>query len=251
MSLIEEIIALATDAGASNSFLLRKCLVLAYRLNNKRLKRWVQKELDGYSPEDALPEYRVAHTFSRGVFFGSYGSKIENQPIPTAVLKPEHRNIVETADLRAPIAAYEVDRNDGSTGTWTIPWSPNLIGIYQAAFYQGDYALASAWQDIPSTFIAALNDTVRNRVLRFALEIEAEAGSSSEDVAHLPAQQIDQTVINIIYGGSNVIAGNMGDVAQGEVATIVKGDVATLSRAVEKLGVDKGDAGMLESAIAA
>jgi hypothetical protein len=108
MRLLDEIIDLAVEDKTSLPVLLRKCLVLAHRLKNERLKAWAEKELDGYRDDDALPVYRETNTISKGVFFGAFGSKIENQPIPTAMLKKEHRAIVEKAYFRSPIAAYQL-----------------------------------------------------------------------------------------------------------------------------------------------
>ena len=49
MQLLEEIIELAVDDNGSLSALLRKCLVLSFRLKNERLRMWADKELDGYA----------------------------------------------------------------------------------------------------------------------------------------------------------------------------------------------------------
>jgi hypothetical protein len=138
----------------------------------------------GYANDDALPDYRVTNTNSKGILFGAFGSKIQNQPIPTLVLKEHHRALVEVAHLRSPIASYQLGTK-GEEGEWRIPWSPNLVAIYQAKFYEGAFALVSAWQELPTIFIAALLDTVRNRVLRLALELQEELGSVGDDPAAL------------------------------------------------------------------
>ena len=124
MQLLEEIIELAVDDNGSLSALLRKCLVLSFRLKNERLRMWADKELD-YTGDDALPDYREAHTHSKGHFWGSMGSKIENYAIPTVVLDEEHRELVEKAFLREGIAAYQLEPGQKKKGGyWAIPWSP-------------------------------------------------------------------------------------------------------------------------------
>jgi hypothetical protein len=47
--------------------------------------------------------------------------------------------------------------------------------LYQTAFIDG-FVFSRAWQETPSSFIRALIDTVRNRILRFALELKDELG---------------------------------------------------------------------------
>jgi AbiTii len=77
MQLVGEIVDLAVDDKTRLSVLLRKCLVLAHRLKNERLKAWAEKELDGYAADDALPDYRRTHTLSKGLFF-SPGWRMED-----------------------------------------------------------------------------------------------------------------------------------------------------------------------------
>jgi AbiTii len=249
MQLLDEIVDLAVDDETSLSVLLRKCLVLSHRLKNERLKTWAEKELDGYTNDDALPDYRVTNTNSKGVFFGAFGSKIENQPIPTLMLKERHRALVEIAHFRSPIASYQLGTK-GEEGQWTIPWSPNLVAIYQAKFYEGAYALVSAWQVVPTTFIAALLDTVRNRILKLALELEEELGSAGDDLAALPPERIDQTVITNIYGGHVVIAGRVEEVTQADSIVVIKGDLTSLNDALARLGARKREVRALEDALA-
>jgi hypothetical protein len=48
MSLLDEIIKAITETDEKTSSILRKALVLSYRLKNDALKSWVSKELNGY-----------------------------------------------------------------------------------------------------------------------------------------------------------------------------------------------------------
>jgi hypothetical protein len=251
MSLLEEIIELATDGKSQPSVLLRKLLVLAARLKNGKLKTWAEKELNGYGPTDSLPDYRVTRTESLGVFFGIAGSRMENVPLPTLLLKDEHRELIEKADFRDGIAAYQLPPGaDPNSGQWQIPWSANLVAHYQSAFYPGQYSLKSAWQVVPAPFIAVMLDSIQNRVLMFGLNLQEELGPGHEDIAAIPRERVDRSVVNIIYGGHNVIAGSTGDVLLASAMTVHAGNFASLSAALERLGVDKTDFPKLESAVA-
>jgi AbiTii len=85
---------------------------------------------------------------------------------------------------------------------------PEMVALYQNSILKGS-VLASAYQEVPGAFIVALNDTIRNRVLKFALELQEELGSVGDDPAALLPERIDQTVITNIYGGHVVIAGRV------------------------------------------
>lgn len=53
--------------------ILRKARVLAEQLDSEELSRWVRQELDGYSPDSALPDYRVINTTVRGLWANAAG----------------------------------------------------------------------------------------------------------------------------------------------------------------------------------
>src|SRR6185295_9065621 len=55
--------------------------------------------------------------------------------------------------------------------------------------------------------VASLVDTIRNRVLNMALEIQSEL-KGSDDLRTLKKADIERTVINNIYGGQNVFGGH-------------------------------------------
>ncbi len=250
MKLLDDIVASATDGQSQPAVLLRKLLVLAAKVKNEKLRAWAEKELMGYGPADPLPDYRVTQTQSLGVFFGIAGSRMENIPLPTLLLEERHRELVEKADFRHGIASYQLGPGqDATSGQWQIPWSPNLVARYQSTFYRDQYALKSAWQVVPATFIAMMIDTIQTRVLLLALDLQAELGPGHEDIASIPADRVDRSVINIIYGGHNVIAGRTGNVLQAETVTVSKDDLASLEVALAGFGVDKAELCKLQSAI--
>jgi hypothetical protein len=87
-------------------------------------------------------------------------------------------------------------------------WPAGLTAFYERAFFQRSYALNRAWQEVPGSVAVGLIDTIKTRVLRLALELKDELGGvhDDDDLTELPKEKVDQTVINIIYGGTNVIA---------------------------------------------
>ena len=127
-------------------------------------------------------------------------------------MNKEHRHFVTTATLTQPIIAYEgTELHSGQQ--FIIPWPTDLTVRYQNKFIQ-DFALNRAWQEIPNSVFPALIDTVRNRVLRFTLELRDELGLVNDDLSALPQGKVDQSVTNYIFGGTNVIAGTAQDFTQ-------------------------------------
>ena len=173
MSTLTEVIRTATGRNNSISDVLRQCLVLAYELDNEALKTWIDHELNGYSNAEELPEYRKFHITAKGFFVGSFGSSINDQPLASHILDPEHRHWAELAYFMQPIAAYEEftrERKKASRSA-AIHWPASLTTRYQTKFFE-DYVLNRAWQEIPSSAFYGLVDIVRNKTLKFALEIQ-------------------------------------------------------------------------------
>jgi hypothetical protein len=67
-------------------------------------------------------------------------------------------------------------------------------------------ASPNAWQEVPGSVFIGLIDTIRTRVLRLALELKDDLGEVHDQIKDLPKEQVDRSVINNIYGGTNIIA---------------------------------------------
>ena len=85
--------------------------------------------------------------------------------------------------------------------------------------------------------MVGLVETVRNRVLRFALDINDQLGEDQESVAQLPAETVERSVINNIYGGNVFIAAHAETISQVAHTNIVAGDASGLFKALSNLGV--------------
>lgn len=245
MTLVDEIITLATTHDNSVATVLRKCLVLAYELKNEHLKSWVEHELNGYDQGDEIPEYRNVPITAKGHLRGPFGSSISNQPIPSAILKADHRHWAETARLMQPVASYE-----GAGDNAIINWPTNLTLIYQTKIIDG-YGLASAWQELPGSLLVGVVEIVRNKVLKFALEIRQELKEVGDKPASVPPERVEAAVINYIFGGQNIIAGTAKDFTQVGSIEIAEGDIDGLSAALKTLDVKQNEIEALKRAIEA
>lgn len=245
MSLLDEIIKAITETDEKTSSILRKCLVLSYKLKNDSLKAWVSKELKGYDYDDPeMPEYRQVGAPARGIFLGPFGQQINDQPIPSAILKDEHRHWAERAKLPQPLVAYE-DVTAGENRV--IPWPANLVVMYQQKFFDGDLALNRAWQEIPGSVMVGIVDTVRTRVLTFVLELKEQAVEEEVEVEALPVSTVQTLVQMTVIGGNNVF----GNVERFAAQTVQVGDAKSLRGTLAAMGYDHQQLDALEADIAA
>lgn len=214
MSLLREIQDAAIDSNTELATLLRKCKVLAARLGNPEFKQWIENELSGYGNIENLPDYRIIKVNSKGHFSGAFQSGIRNADIPLLCIPEEFHKKLSKSYLNQPVASMEVLVKNSTGGTLQEPWNPDLVAFVGGNIYE-DMNCMQAWKVIPITGIVAALDAIRNRILNFVLEIEAESPDAGEAPANsnpVPQEKVHQifntyisgTVHNVATGSSNV-----------------------------------------------
>ncbi|WP_316187967.1 MULTISPECIES: hypothetical protein [unclassified Bradyrhizobium] len=250
MALLNEIIEAATDDKVPVGTLLRKCLVLEHQVRNEKFKRWLDQELDGYTGgQDEMPSYRVFNCVNRGNFIGS-AYQLNDQPLSLHIMQEKDRKLVEKCVLHQPAAAYE-GRPDKTTDA-SLPWNPHITTKYQTKFFKdSDLVLNRAWQEIPGSVLVGLLEQVRNRVLRFALELKDALPANSTDASQVPKSVVEHSVVNNIYGGNILIASHAQNFSQISQTNLAEGDSAGLVKALAELGVTQEGISALQAAMKA
>ncbi len=248
--ILKDIENAAIDGSASMSTLLRKCAVLADRLDNAELRSWVNHELNGYAGVEDLPRYRVIPAVALGNLTGPFNSGYKNITIPPIMLPEKARPYAERVDLRQTIA--ELEAIVESKESLYCPWPGNLIAHMQDKF--NGYVLYGAWQQVSASQVRGVVDTVRNRVLDFVLQLrKAQPDAGEKASASTPVE--DATVTRllhqiVIHGDvfGNVAAGNHVVQSSGAIA-VSKGDLGSLERWLQSVGVPDDDIRELKEAV--
>ena len=243
MSLIEEIQAGAISETGDVSALLRKCKLLAARLDNREFAGWVDRELSGYPGDVALPPYRLVPVLSYGNFVGPYGMQANRQQIPLSLL-PEHlRDIYREARLDQAISAYQSLIGDDQVGrkrSLHSPWAAE-VALHFGSKLMNDMQCVAAWREIPFSAIHILLNAVRTAILGFAIDIQREAPDAGESPVGAP-RPIPEDKVTQIFNTN--IAGSVGNIANGgsaihQVATVgvQVADWDGLRRYLQSLGI--------------
>ncbi len=251
MSLIKKIQDSAVDSASNISMLLRQCKVLAFRLENEDLKKWVDQELNGYDSADDLPSYRIIHTNSKGHFVGAFGRELKNGEIPLSCIDERFRDDLSKAYCTQPISAYEALISSSKGTNFHEQWPADLVAVYADKFYQGMNCL-SAWKEIPYGAVVSLVDVVKNRILNFALEIELadpRAGEVPISDLKLSKERVTNVFHNTIYGNVGNIAEGSSDIKQVSVINVISGDFESLRDQLLKFGIDGSEIKELKKAI--
>lgn len=211
MPLIEEIQAAAISETGDVSALLRKCKLLAARLDAREFAAWVDHELIGYPEGATLPTYRVLTARSYGNFVGAFGMYANGLQIPLSVL-PEHmREQYRVMRLGQPISAYQSLVDGNGRGSARIPWSTELA-VHCASKVTPNMQCVEAWIDIPIPAIHKMINAVKTAVLGFAIDIQRESPDAGESPVGAPRPISEERVTQIF--NTNII-GSVGNVANG------------------------------------
>lgn len=242
--LLQRIIDEATNASSNLGEVLRLCMRLGTILQNKELTAWARLEASGYGHEDELPEYRKIPIEARGTFYGPFQSGIKNAHIPKSVIDEDHREALFTASIFDPVGELErIAGKAASDDTLQQNWPADAIAYYQTKeIYSNGLVLASAWRVLSRNTFAGLLETIRTRILDFALQIETELGENLSDKSaeiEIKSNRVAQ-IFNTTITGGNVAFSGTGDVSQ-VVNQVIEGDIESLKNALAELGVEKKD----------
>jgi hypothetical protein len=236
----------AVSSSVPVSELLRRCQVLAVRIGLSELGEWVRYELNGYPPEVELPAYRVLYGVAKGHFLGPFGSGLRNATLPASNLPAEYRDWGRKAFIRQPIVALEEVATGKDKGPVHIPWPGDLVARVQDRFMQ-HMTLAQAWLDLArSDFVSAV-ESVRNRVLSFALDAEQYVKDDTPPSDPARAAELSNVFHTHIYGSVGNLAQGSTNVTQ--TTGIPPGDLQRLLAELRSVGVPNDDVQELEKAV--
>ena len=248
MSLVGDLLAEVVDFSGDLGQVLRKARVLASELRSEELEAWSEAELSGYKEDEVLPSYRVFRSSGFGNFVGSFGKRASNLPIPLSNLPEQWRESVSKLELRSGVAALqEMLRAEGD---YKQVWSGDAVAAVSGDIYS-DMNMTSAWKVIPKASVAGALDAVRNGLLSFLLDLKKkhpEVDTADTILQSIPKDDISVSVVNIIYGGHNVV--ESGGTIYQEVRQDVKpGDLKSLLDFLRKASLSEELVSELPAAI--
>jgi len=246
---IEDIQNSAVDANSDLGTLLRKCKLRAARLGSQLLEDWLIWESNGYPDNIPVPAYRVWPLEIRGNFAGALGSSLTNVTIPYACLPEKARRTYENYECRYSIAAIEEMVSKAINDTLYVGTSDLMLFLSQKVFRDMTCLQASA--SFGTSILIELLNTVRNRILDFALAVWKEAPNAGElgngPSAKLESTRVTQIFNTTVYGGSANLVGTSN---ASEIAFhIGVEDFSSLERVLNENGITKEDIETLRAAI--
>ena len=249
MTLLEDIQTAAVDASNDVGTLLRKCKLLAARLQSQPLEDWVIWESNGYPENIKVPDYRIWPLEVKGHFSGAFGSGIRNAPIPLVCLPEKARKDYERYECRLSIAGVEASLEQTDVGLLQVA-TGNLALILGMKVYRNQNCV-HAWAEFEAGNLVELLNGVRNRILDFALAIwkeEPTAGDVNPAAsATLKSAHVTQIFNTHVLGGT---ANLVGTAIDSTIAfSITAHDFSSLENCLRERGVEDEDIQDLNLAI--
>lgn len=193
---------------------LLKTKVFASRIGNKNLLNWVNKELNGYSMDDNLPEYRIGSATSSCTLRQGYAMQ-ENTPVPVSFIQDETlRNFFTQYEFRDSVKtleSYFSDKgNDILMKILPVDFWAFLTREFRKNGFKGEIRDIKKMSHISS--ITQTLTEVRSKFLDLMINLESEFPDLPEDFSdytETTKENLTQT-INYIMGDSYNIS-NSGD----------------------------------------
>jgi AbiTii len=255
MTLLEDIQNSAVDANSDLATLLRKCKLLAARLGSKPLEEWVIWESNGYPQSIAVPAYRTWSLEVLGDFAGPFQIGFRNARIPIGALRfiPEDtKQVYERWQCRQSVASIEQALRESSNDRFVISTGDLAVVIGTKLYEDQIFNCVHTWAEFPRAHLVEVLNTVRNRILDFAIAVEKEDPTAGEKQDKTASQQIEPAKVNqifnlTVYGG----AANVVGAATESNITINIGtkDFSALGQLLIEKGVSSTDIADLKAAL--
>lgn len=233
-SLLDQIIDGSTDGAVKTSDLLRKVQVATRRVGAPEIETWVKHELNVYSTDACLPSYRMLSTVVNGLFTGPGHSRI-TQALPI------HPSFTDdfTVSLKQPLVELEsfADAEKDAQSEWPV-WR---VKAYEesGAFAIPFYGLFSIWNVISRPSLRGVIDSVRNKAMEFALDLQEEYPNAGR--VDGPTVETDTKLATVVYNVNNNIFGNGTNIATGSKSNQkirIEGNSDEFVRELVKLGLN-------------
>ncbi len=240
----------ALDKRTQISDLLRKALLVAKKLKVQEIESWIMCELNGYSDNNEIPEYR--HLSGEMKAHNPYNGHWMPIMFPEK-MSHLHQNLIKRACGQS-VAEVEaiIDECQEEGGELILQYPPKTQAqLIKAASLPSPPVLFVSSARLPSIL-----DTVRTRILEWALQLE-EQGIIGENLSFSAAEKEAASNVTIHIGtmnNSQIQASTKSSSQSIQVISIdakaLKEFIKELENSIPKLSLDNESSSELKSELA-
>ncbi len=251
MNQLQKIVSIlsSSDAGTTNALLQTK--VLLYSIGKKDLAAWVDHEINGYSDDLDLPDYRIV----KGTIFANItnGYYYQNHfHLPIGYLNDEDYTDATQAKVTISIGQVEqivLHAEKGSNLKQDIPI--DFAQYKYGQHLQKNYFISACYKQIALHSFFGILTQVRSRLLSFLLELSDQVSTLPGDQSmedKLKSVDTERLFKNLVLGDNAVV--NFGNQNTFSIHNeVVKGDINSLKESLLNKGFKDADLDDLEIAL--
>lgn len=241
-SIVLQLQELASDAKGDINTLLSKALMVATKLNLDDFRQWVLHEQEGYPEDVDLPDYRIiraelkAHHPNTGL-------------IPCQFDNDELEVTLSTLALTEPLSEIVHRMNNQEPGqVICYQFSPEQEQTIAPLFSNQSFKPLRA---ISASQLFAIVQSVRNRILSWALDLEKQGVLGSGITFSAKEKEIAMHGQSIQITNFQGVIGNVsgGHIHQSNQQLVIAGDFPSLATLFRNNGVIDEDIELLANAL--
>lgn len=176
-------------------------------ISDKKIKKWLTNELNGYTNEKDIPDYRYVHANIKGNYIAGR-VKCTNQDIP---IKPEKIENFYTIKMNQPVAQiqqFSLAEKEGKEHSLTMPL--HAVIAQDISLINGE--VISAYRELSLYAFTNILSKIKSKLLNIFKELEKQYGNLDNYYIDFEdknkANQVAKSLITIINDNSTHIGDN-------------------------------------------
>lgn len=181
--------------------------LLLQEIEDKKIRKWIDNEINGYSKTDELPQYRILKANIKGTFVG-VGFECKNQDIP---IKSEYVEEYTKVNITSPVSEImqlSIAEKESKEHCLAIPLHQVLA--QEVSLVNGQ--VISARRELSIYAYTNILGKIRTKVIKILTELEKKYGNLDDyyiDFSNKTEEkEIIKNINNIIYTDNSVHIGN-------------------------------------------
>lgn len=190
--------------------------LLLQDINDKKIKKWLENEINGYEKGKDVPQYRVLKANIVGDYIGGR-VKCSGKDIP---IKPEYIEEYSKVIITSPVSQImqlSIAEKESKEHCLAIPLHPVLT--QQISLVNGE--VISARRELSIYAHANLLALIKSKVLKIFVELEKKYGNLDNYYIDFSNKKVEKEIVkeitNIIYTDNSVHMGNDNNIENANV----------------------------------
>lgn len=207
---------------------LKRAKVLLHELSDEKLNEWVNSELEGYSDDDELPEYRVVSGMLKGSYLkGTMGNyvKMNNVSLPIGHAPEDIKKEILSVRFFESVAGLIALKNpQGEKGNICKPIPADCHGLLVRLIGDPHIVIVNARVEIGTHEVDSILSRIESKLLDVLLKLEDEFGSLDEldiDKSHVEQTELDRVIkeIQIIIFNKSITIGDNNTIKGSDISS--------------------------------